>query len=63
LKPVANQGKLEPQEVPEWVLNTLGETVGLEVELMKLWAGMSMEQRRRLVEVSREMSREERPQR
>jgi hypothetical protein len=59
LKPVANQGKHEPQEVPEWVLGTLGETVGLEVELMKLWAGMSLEQRRRLVEVTRAMSREE----
>jgi hypothetical protein len=63
MKPVANQGKHEPQEALQWIRGTLGETVGLEVELMKLWAGMSLEQRRRLVEVTRAMSREEPPQR
>jgi hypothetical protein len=61
VKPVAMQGKYEPQEILEWVQGDMQEAEDLALEMMQLWLDMAPEQQRRLIELAREMNQGEVP--
>jgi hypothetical protein len=57
---LANRGGAEIQETPDWVRDAPGDAEGLEMELMTIWAGLSIEEQRHLVELARGMGAGER---
>jgi hypothetical protein len=56
VKSVANQGKYEPQEIPNWLKDATQEAEDLALEMMQIWLDMTPEEQRRLVEVARNMN-------